>query len=79
MDISAALIALERGMKVTRRAWKDSGAVLKLHKAAPEANLQTDMIYLNLPHDQVTLWEVKQEDLFAGDWMIHVVRIGEQP
>jgi hypothetical protein len=64
MDFGAALLLLEQGHRIQRKAWSGRWVEARFPDGAPAC------LYMTLANGEMTIWTISQADVLARDWSI---------
>jgi hypothetical protein len=64
MDFGAALLQLEQGHRIQRRAWSGRWVEARFPDSAPAC------LYMTLANGEMTIWTIAQADVLARDWSV---------
>lgn len=68
MNIGAAVVCLQKGLKVTRTGWNGKDMYLQLQIPNKNSKMTLPYVYMKTVQDDLVPWLCSQTDLLADDW-----------
>ncbi len=70
MKFGAALIALERGVRVQREGWNGKNMWIELQTPDVNSKMTLPYIYMYTAQGDLVPWLASQTDILANDWSV---------